>query len=229
MILTIFAWGSPVRHCSPIILWLPTVCTVSDLSSSNFSNWIWWNTFGSESLCASSSKSHYAPHSIFEEALIDKKIKRGKSSNIFHICWPNMHHSMCSLLLCKSNMDNVESELKACWNIDNLSVPCLLLIKACTHKNVEIKKSETGKPIQKHSWLFPPKSIVQPEILKWMIFRFLTFLLISCPIESSKSKLGPSAFIPYVAKSPNYQNMKVSVFCQILATLGSTALWGRHI
>ena len=73
------------------------------------------------------------------------KKSKGEKAQTFSICWPNMHHSMCSLLLCKSNMDNVESELKACWNIDHLSVPCLLLIKACTHKNVIIKKSETAK------------------------------------------------------------------------------------
>ena len=66
-------------------------------------------------------------------------------------------------------------------------------------------------------------------LLKRLNFRFLTFLLISCPIESFKTKLGPSAFIPYVAKSLNWQNIKVSVFCERLATLGSTALWGPHI
>ena len=141
-----------------------------------------------------------------------------------------MHHSVCSLLLvcsvqiwygqcwiwAKSKLKywNIEIWAKSMlkyWNY--LSVPCLLLIKACTHKNVKIKKSETAKPTEKHSWRFPPKSIVQAETLKRLNFRFLTFLLISCPIESFKSKLGPSAFIPYVAKSQNWQNIKVSLFC----------------
>ena len=197
---------------SSTFLGLSAVCTMSDLSSSNFSNWIWWNTFDQNCfhpgwLSAPSSKSHYAPDSIFEEALIDKKIKRGKKAQTFsiytHICHTCIilcaHCFWCAL--CKFDVwygqcwiwakSMLKYELLTNWNIDYLYVPCLLLIKACTHKNVKIKKSETAKPVQKHSWRFPPKSIVQVEILKRMNFRFLFFLLISCPIKSSKSKLAP--------------------------------------
>ena len=139
--------------------------------------------------------------------------KREKSSNIFHIYtyMSHMHHSMCSLLLvCSVQVwygqcwiwakSMLKYELLTNWNIDYLYVPCLLLIKACTHKNVKIKKSETAKPVQKHSWRFPPKSIVQVEILKRMNFRFLFFLLISCPIKSSKSKLAPLRLSPMLQK-----------------------------
>ena len=156
---------------------------------------------------APSSKSHYAPDSIFEEALIDKKIKRGKKAQTFSI-YTHIEHTciilcahcfwcaMCIVQVWYGQCwiwakSMLKYELLTNWNIHYLYVPCLLLIKACTHKNVKIKKSETAKPVQKHSWRFPPKSIVQVEILKRMNFRFLTFLLISCPIKSSKSKLAP--------------------------------------
>ena len=124
------------KHSRPLFfnnsntfLGLSAVCTMSDLSSSNFSNWIWWNTFDQNCFhpgwfSAPSSKSHYAPDSIFEEALIDKKIKRGKKAQTFSI-YTHIEHT-CIILcahcfwcaLCKFDMDNVEYELKACWNMN---------------------------------------------------------------------------------------------------------------
>ena len=190
-------------HCCPIIQTLFLDCTMSDLSSSNFSNWIWGNTFGIATTDSVLPQANHIMHQIpyLRKHWSTRRSKEGKELKHFPYIllshtWTILcaHCFWCSL--CKFHMDNVEYEQKHVeiltnWNIDYLYVPCLLLIKACTHKNVKIKKSETAKPIQKHSWQFPPKSIVQVEILKRMNFRFLFFLLISCPIKSSKSKLAP--------------------------------------
>ena len=102
---------------------------MSDLSSSNFSNWnltkFFWIQICPGWLCAPSSKSHYAPDSIFEEALIDKRSKGGKELKHFPYIHIYVEHT-CIILcahcfwcaLCKFDMDNVEYELKACWNMN---------------------------------------------------------------------------------------------------------------
>ena len=103
---------------SNTFLWLQTVCTMSDWSSSNFSNLIFirlpppWPKKHPGWL-----KSHYAPDSMFEKALINKK-GRAQTFSIY-----NMHYFMSLkalfCVLCNVYMENVEHEPKAWFILEN--------------------------------------------------------------------------------------------------------------
>ena len=133
MILTIYAWGSTrplLSNNSNTFLGLHHVrFKFLKLLKLNLRKYF-WNCY--HWLCAPSSKSHYAPDSIFEEALIDKKIKRGKKAQTFSI-YTHIEHT-CIILcahcfwcaLCKFDMDNVEYELKACWNMNYWQIEILI-------------------------------------------------------------------------------------------------------
>ena len=157
--------------------------------------------------------------------------RKGNSSNIFHI-----HASFCVLtatgVLCANliwimlNLSQMHVEILRLLICPMSSVDQSLHSQKC--HNQEIWNWKLANP--KTFMMIHTKIKYSANYWNSQDSDFLpVYRLISCPIESFKSKLGPSAFIPYVAESLNYQNMKVSVFCQRLASLGSTALWGRHI